>query len=273
MSDTSLCRECGVKLVANAPQGLCQECWLRLALKRAVGRLRTEFVVAGKGELFEVIKIFLTGSRGNISWAQLAASLNLTEAALKMAISRMRRRCAVLIREELAGIAGNPFAITDDQDKWRALLTTVASLPTNRGTFLISPLSALLGEVKDRPNPEDRYSDAWRFHCPHCGCEITAGRKHCCDCEIIVLTEPGNSQVFGEVFKEDSADEPAGAAEERKTFRGTLWTVGGILVAILSYPVMVGNSLGRTNIVALGVILFGALTSVQVLTGNCKDRH
>ena len=137
MSDTSLCRECGGKLTAIAPEGLCQDCWLRLALKLAMGRLRTEFIAARKGEIFEVIKIFLTGSRRNISWAQLAASLNLTEAALKMAISRMRRRYAALIRQELAGIPGNPFAITDDQDKWRALLKTVASLPTNRGTFLI----------------------------------------------------------------------------------------------------------------------------------------
>jgi len=153
------------------------------------------------------------------------------------------------------------------------LLRMVAALPTNRGTFLISPLSALLGEVKDRPQLQDVYSDAWTIHCPHCGCGITAGRKHCFDCEIIVLTEPGNSQVFGEAFKEDFANEPAGALEERRTFRGTLWTMGGILVAMLSYPVMVGNSLGGTNIVAAGVILFGALTSVQVLTGNCKDRH
>jgi hypothetical protein len=87
-----------------------------------------------------------------------------------------------------------------------------------------------------------------------------------------VLTGPGNSQVFGEVFKEDSADEPAGAAEERRTVRGTLWTIGGILVAMLSYPVMVGNSLGGTNLVALGVILFGALTSVQVLTRSRRDQ-
>jgi len=238
-------------------------------MTRAVARLRAEYVAASKAKLFEGIKIFLIGERRKTSWAQLAATLGLTEAALKMAISRMRRRRAELVREELASAPGNPFQIADDKEKLRAFLKMVAALPTNRGTFLITPLSALIGEVKDRPNPENLYSDAWTSHCQQCDREIPAGRTHCLDCGIVVLTEPGNSQLFDE----DSAETYTGAAEEKRTVHGTLWTIGGILVAMLSYPVMVGNSLGGTNVVAFGVILFGALTSVQVLTRNCGDRH
>jgi len=264
MSDTPLCRDCGAKLTANATQGLCLECLSRLVMTRAVRRLQAEFDAVGKGALFEIIKIFLNDRRREVSLAQLATSLSLTEAALKMVISRMRRRLAALMRQELASLPDNPLAITDDNDKLRALLKMVAALPTNRGTFLISPLSALIGEVKDRPAPEELLTDVWTSNCPHCGCAITAGGTHCLECEIIVLTEPGNSQVFGEVSAKTYAD----AAEEKGMFHGALWTVGGILVAMLSYPVMVGSSSGDTNIVALGVILFGILTSIQALTRN-----
>src|SRR5882757_6702888 len=114
MSDTSLCRECGVELVTNAPDGLCLDCWKGVAIRLAARQLRAEFVSAGKGEIFDVLKVFLTGKKVNDSWAQFAVALNLTEAALKVAISRMRRRYAALIRQELADIPGNPFAITND---------------------------------------------------------------------------------------------------------------------------------------------------------------
>lgn len=264
MPDKPFCKECGGPLTANAPQGLCLDCWSRVAQTLAASRLRTEFVAAGQGELFETLKIFLTGNTATVSYAQLAASLSLTEAALKTAISRMRRRYVVLFRQELASIPGNPFGITNDTDKWRALLKTVAALPTNRGTFLIAPLSALIGEVKDRPAPAESPTDAWTSHCPQCGCEIAAGRTRCLECEIIGLTKPGNAPVVVEAV----ADPSIGGADEKSMVRGTLWTAGGILVAMFSYPVLTAGSQAGANIIAWGVVLFGAAISLHALRGD-----
>jgi RNA polymerase sigma factor (sigma-70 family) len=108
MAETSLCRECGVKLVVNGPQALCLDCRVRLAPTRAVSRLCAEFVAAGNGKCFELINIFLASEMVAGSCTQLAALLETTEEAIKIAIRRMRERYAELLREELVSDPANP---------------------------------------------------------------------------------------------------------------------------------------------------------------------
>jgi RNA polymerase sigma-70 factor (ECF subfamily) len=52
--------------------------------------------------LFESLEIFLTGDKGDVPYAEMAARLNLGQSALKMAIQRMRRRYGDLLRAEIA---------------------------------------------------------------------------------------------------------------------------------------------------------------------------
>jgi RNA polymerase sigma-70 factor (ECF subfamily) len=76
--------------------------WALTLLDQAVGRLRAEFIAAGKGTLFDELKVFLTGETQAGGYVDLAARLETTEAALKMAVSRMRRRYGELLRAEIA---------------------------------------------------------------------------------------------------------------------------------------------------------------------------
>ena len=62
---------------------------------------RQEFVGAGKQDLFEALKVFLTGEKRAVSYAELALKLGTTEAALKMAVSRMRQRYGQLLTVEV----------------------------------------------------------------------------------------------------------------------------------------------------------------------------
>ena len=71
-------------------------------LERVIAELHKEFVVAGKATLFDELKVFLTGDKPACGYAQLATNIGTTEAALKMAVSRMRQRYGELLRAEIA---------------------------------------------------------------------------------------------------------------------------------------------------------------------------
>lgn len=97
--------------------------WAMTLLDRTVSNLREEFRVAGKLDLFNHIKVFLTGDKPAASYATFAGKLDTSEAALKMAVSRMRRRYGELLRAEI----GRTVASPDDIDgEIRALFAALA---------------------------------------------------------------------------------------------------------------------------------------------------
>ncbi len=76
--------------------------WAMLLLDRAVERLRAEHEEAGKLGQFEVLKATLTGARESQPYSELAASLGLSEGAVKVAVHRLRQRYREVIRAEIA---------------------------------------------------------------------------------------------------------------------------------------------------------------------------
>jgi DNA-directed RNA polymerase specialized sigma24 family protein len=97
--------------------------WATTLLEQVLGRLREEFNATGKAELFGEIKIFLTGEKRAVSYAELAARLGTTEAALKMAVSRMRQRYGELLRSEIAMTVSSPEEI---EEELRALFAALS---------------------------------------------------------------------------------------------------------------------------------------------------
>ena len=95
-------------------QQLFEQQWAMTLLDQTVARLRAEFVAAGKGTLFEELKIFLTGEKQAASYAKLATKLGTTEAALKMAVRRMRQRYGELLRAEIANTVTSPEEVGDE---------------------------------------------------------------------------------------------------------------------------------------------------------------
>ena len=85
-----------------SPEKIFERRWALAVLDQVLGRLREEFEQVGKTKQFAALKIFLSGEKPSASYAELAAGLQTTEAALKMAVQRMRRRCGELLREEIA---------------------------------------------------------------------------------------------------------------------------------------------------------------------------
>lgn len=97
--------------------------WAMTLLEKVLDQLRQEFVLAGKEAQFEQIKVFLTGEKRPISYAELAMKLQMTEAALKMAVSRMRQRYRELLHTEITNTVSSPEEV---EEELRALFAALS---------------------------------------------------------------------------------------------------------------------------------------------------
>lgn len=97
--------------------------WAMTLLEQVVTRLREEYRSTSKAALFDELKIFLTGDKRAKSYGELAVRLNTTEAALKMAVSRMRRRYGELLRAEIESTVSSR---EEADEEMRALFAALA---------------------------------------------------------------------------------------------------------------------------------------------------
>ncbi len=102
-----------------SPDRLYDRAWAVTLLERVLARLRAENAGEGKAEAFEQLKPFLTAGRGAIPCAEAASALKLTEAAVRVAVHRLRRRYRELLREEIRQTLLDPAQVPEEM---RALL-------------------------------------------------------------------------------------------------------------------------------------------------------
>src|SRR5438046_2808923 len=76
--------------------------WATTLLDQAMARLREECLSSQKGDLLEKTQNYLSGERGEASYADLAVSLGMSEGAIKVAVHRLRQRYGELVRAEIA---------------------------------------------------------------------------------------------------------------------------------------------------------------------------
>ena len=107
-----------------SPEQVFEQQWAMALLGQVLARLREEFAAAGKGAQFKELKVFLTGEKCTVSYADLAVRLQTTEAALKMAVSRMRQRYGEILRTEIALTVESPAEVDEEL---RALFAALAS--------------------------------------------------------------------------------------------------------------------------------------------------
>jgi hypothetical protein len=77
-------------------------------LDQAMVRLRDECMADNKSDLITKLESFLSGEKGEVTYAQIATELNMGAGAIKMAVLRLRRRYGELIREEIAQTVTSP---------------------------------------------------------------------------------------------------------------------------------------------------------------------
>jgi len=89
------------------PEQVFDRGWAASLLENAFQRLEEEFVKAGQGERFQLLKRFIADEASERDCADLAAQLEITPKSASVAVYRLRTRYRQLIREEvLATVSG-----------------------------------------------------------------------------------------------------------------------------------------------------------------------
>ena len=85
-----------------SPEKLFEKSWAMTVLTRAMDRLKAESAASDKKRLFDCLKVHLTVEKDAGSYRHVAAKLDMTEGAVKVAVHRLRRRYRELVRDEIA---------------------------------------------------------------------------------------------------------------------------------------------------------------------------
>ena len=97
--------------------------WALATLERVPGLLRAEFSIAGKAELFELLRPYLQDRSEGVAHAQIATQLNMTVVAVKVTVHRLRQRYGELLRHQIGQTLANPL---DAEAEIRHLLTALS---------------------------------------------------------------------------------------------------------------------------------------------------
>jgi len=97
----------------ESPDVLFAKRWAATLLEQTLGKLRAEFAGTGKPQLFEKMKRIVWGEQEE-SYAKSGEELGMSEAALKVAVHRFRRRYGELLRAEVARTVSTPAEIEEE---------------------------------------------------------------------------------------------------------------------------------------------------------------
>jgi len=106
----------------DTPERIYERRWALAALGAAMTRLASRYEPGSRRDLFERLKPFLTGDEPE-SYGALAAELSVSEGSLRVAVHRLRRQFATVLRE---AIAETVEADGDVDEELRHLLAVVS---------------------------------------------------------------------------------------------------------------------------------------------------
>jgi len=96
------------------PDVLFDRQWAMTLLERTMSRLHEEYVATGRAKLFEFLRGCLAKDESALPYAEIAARLNLTEAAVKMAVQRLRVRYREILRAEIGDTVASSEEIEEE---------------------------------------------------------------------------------------------------------------------------------------------------------------
>jgi len=106
----------------ETPEKVFDRRWAVTLLDRVLSRLKTEGARSGRQSQFEGLKTYLTGDQPQLSYAQTASDLGMSEGAVKVAVHRLRRQFRDLVRDEIAQTVSAPEEIEGElRHLWSAV--------------------------------------------------------------------------------------------------------------------------------------------------------
>jgi RNA polymerase sigma-70 factor (ECF subfamily) len=102
------------RLDSLPPERLFDVRWAATVVERALRRLCEECERLGRRQVFDVLSVYLTMERDDVSTASLATTLGIAQSTVKKLLYRMRQRYRWLLRDEVAQTVENPADIEDE---------------------------------------------------------------------------------------------------------------------------------------------------------------
>ncbi len=102
------------------PEKIFERRWALTLLEEVLQQLAVEYQSVGRAEMFECCRPYLVGE--GPSYDALAATLNTTAGALRVAVHRLRERYRELLRTEVAATLADPAKTEDELDCLRQAL-------------------------------------------------------------------------------------------------------------------------------------------------------
>jgi len=96
------------------PDVLFDRQWAVTLIERVMARLQEEYLASGRATLFEYLRSCLARDESALPYAEIAARLNLTEAAVKKAIHRLRARYREILQAEIADTVSSPEEVDEE---------------------------------------------------------------------------------------------------------------------------------------------------------------
>ncbi|MBI4664145.1 MAG: sigma-70 family RNA polymerase sigma factor [Verrucomicrobia bacterium] len=96
------------------PEELFERSWAVALIDQVFRRLQDDYRGCGKSELFDRLQSFLSGDKRLIPYAEVGASLEMSDGAVKVAVHRLRKRYGELLREEIAHTVSSPEEVNEE---------------------------------------------------------------------------------------------------------------------------------------------------------------
>lgn len=98
----------------RSPDKAFERQWALVLLGRVLDQLQAEFASAGRGQVFEELKPYLTGEDIEGSYAEVGRRLGMTEGNIKVTVHRLRQRYRELLKKEILRTVDD-LAIVDEE--------------------------------------------------------------------------------------------------------------------------------------------------------------
>jgi RNA polymerase sigma-70 factor (ECF subfamily) len=113
----------------ETPEKLFDRRWALSLLDRVLARLRSEMIASDKELQFDRLKTYLIGDQPQLSYAENAIALGMSEGAIKVAVHRLRRRYRDLVRDEILQTVSSPDQVEDElQHLWSSVAVAGTAL-------------------------------------------------------------------------------------------------------------------------------------------------
>jgi RNA polymerase sigma factor (sigma-70 family) len=98
----------------TTPERAYERRWALTLLEEVLAGMRRDYAQAGKSQQFAVLQEFLWGTDESTSYARVAAELQLTEGAARVAVHRLRVQYRQRLRAQVAQIVSEPNQIDEE---------------------------------------------------------------------------------------------------------------------------------------------------------------